>query len=477
MEIVSVYFVLFSIIAIFFYYLLAQKYRSLLLTLLSCAFIASYSLNLLIYVIIFSFINFYIGLKLPSEKLKKVLFRVGILFNLLQLAVLKYASFAIDPIIQIFNDNISASLISEIIVPIGVSYFTLQGIGYLFNIKMGWEKPEKKFADFLLFIAFYPKFLSGPIERSNHFLPQLKIFHPYSFQQLVNGLEIALFGFFKKLAIADQLAPYVTNTFSNLHAADSISLVLLIVILPLYLYFDFSGYTDIAIGFSKTLGLDLLPNFNRPFFSENMTVFWKKFHISLSSWLNDYIFKQASFKYRKWGVYASVYGLLLTWLLFGVWHGASWNFMLLGLVQASAIIYEFFTKKWRVRLFSGLPGSLRIWISRIITYLFYGTSLVFFFSPDVDRSFLFFSELFDFNNPGSVARGYEIPVSAICFLVAWLLIEFVKNDCGKIYTRLEKFWSAERTITKIIKYAILAGVLVLIFVVGNNFQPLIYAQF
>ena len=124
---------------------------------------------------------------------------------------MKYASFAIDPIFQIFNSNLHISKLSEIIIPIGISYFTLQGIGYLINVKMGWEKPEKKFLNFLLYITFYPKFLSGPVERSNHFLPQLKITQSFNEQQVSEGLRIALFGFFKKVAIANQLAPYINK--------------------------------------------------------------------------------------------------------------------------------------------------------------------------------------------------------------------------------------------------------------------------
>ena len=129
------------------------------------------------------------------------------------------------------------------------------------------------------------------------------------------------------------------------------SLWILLLLVPIYLYFDFSGYTDIAIGFAKVFGIDLLPNFNRPFFSENMTSFWRRFHMSLSLWFNDYIFKQTSFRYRKWGIFASVFAVFITWMLFGIWHGAGWIFMLLGFLQAVAIYYEVFTRKIRFKFF------------------------------------------------------------------------------------------------------------------------------
>ena len=177
MDIISIYFVALSLLSVFIFYLLKNnKYRIIFLTLLSCAFIASFSLNLLIYVIAYSLVNYFIGLKMPGSAYKKHLFRTGLVLNLIQLIILKYADFTLSPLFSLINVNADFILqISEIIIPLGVSFFTLQGIGYLFNIKQGWEKPEKNVIRFILYIVFYPKFLSGPIERSNHFLPQLQV--------------------------------------------------------------------------------------------------------------------------------------------------------------------------------------------------------------------------------------------------------------------------------------------------------------
>ena len=148
--------------------------------------------------------------------------------------------------------------------------------------------------------------------------------------------------------------------------------ILVMLIQPLYLYFDFSGYTNLALGFAKMYGIDLQPNFNRPFLSVNMTNFWRRFHISLSSWFNDYVFKQTSFRLRKMKSYATVIALFITWVLFGIWHGAGWNFMLLGFLQAFAIYYEYQTKRRRAAIFSRLPEITRKWTGRFFTYCFYG---------------------------------------------------------------------------------------------------------
>ena len=477
MEILSLKYAILAIASFFIFYLLNHKYRIGYLAILSCSFIASYSYYLIIYVVVYSIINYYIGLKIPVSRYKKTLFRAGIIINLSQLIILKYASFAIDPVFQIFNSSIHVSKLSEIIVPVGISYFTLQGIGYLINIKMGWEKPERKFLNFLLYMTFYPKYLSGPIERSNHFLPQLKENKLFNEQQVTEGLRIALIGYFKKAAIANQLAPYIIKTYANIGLTNGHSLWIVMLLQPLYLYFDFSGYTDMAIGIAKTFGIELLPNFKRPFFSENMTTFWKRFHISLSSWFNDYVFKQISFKHRKWGIFASIYAVFVTWVLFGIWHGAGWCFMMLGLLQALAINYEFFTKKIRLKLFSRVPNYLRIWIGRISTYFFYCISLVLFFSPDINSAWLYFSKLFEMNGTLQLGPISTKPITLLIYIPVFLLLELLQNDFGVRFNKLEHFWFGDKKMNKLFRWSVYCLIITMIFVVGNEVDQFIYVNF
>jgi len=393
MGITSFIFIFLSLLSAFVYYKLKQEYKVLLLAVLSCLLIASYSYYLVLYVIFYSFINFYIGKTITISKSRKTFFILGVVFNITQLILLKYISFTITPLFQALSVDFDLSVVAKIIVPVGVSFFTLQGIGYLININLGWEKPEKSYVHFLVYIAFFPRFLSGPIDRSNHFLPQLKNLQSISEQNIFIGLKLVLFGLFKKVVIADRLAMAVVTAYSDTSAAGS-ALFVIMLIQPLYLYFDFSGYTNIAFGIARFFGIELRPNFNRPFVSENMSGFWKRFHISLSSWFQDYVFMRTIFKARKWSKNATTYALFFTWILFGIWHGAGWNFMFLGLLQAIAIYYEFVTKKWRTALFSKLPSLYSRWIGRLLTYLFYSISLVFFYAPDLHASFSFFAYLF-----------------------------------------------------------------------------------
>jgi alginate O-acetyltransferase complex protein AlgI len=478
MEIISLKFAFFTIVSVFVYYLLNNKFRKWFLTLLSCGFIASYSYYLVLYVLIYAMVNYFLGIMIQNSTFKKALFRTGIVLNLAQLILLKYASFAIDPVFHILINNYSLAKISEIIIPVGVSYFTLQGIGYLINIKMGWEKAEKNFLNFLLYLVFFPKFLSGPIERSNHFLPQIRTSQPFNEQKVTEGLRIALFGFFKKVAIANQLAPLISSAYVNTDSAYGFAPWIVMLLQPLYLYFDFSGYTDIALGFARAFGFDLLPNFNRPFLSENMTNFWKRFHISLSSWFNDYIFRQTSFKYRRLGVYASVFAVLVTWTLFGIWHGAGWNFMMLGLVQAIAVIYEFFTKKWRMVLFSKVPEALRIWLARVFTYLFYGGSLVFFFSPDLGTAWKFFNKLRHFNMSSHLStEDNRSFVTAFSLIIVLFTFEIISNDKPELFKLAKTWWNNDHIRFKIFRYIIYYVAVMAIFYFGRMQADFIYFQF
>lgn len=428
----------------FIFYLLKDKYRNIFLLILSSCFIVSFDYKLLFYILFYSLINYLIGHKISTSKFKKTLFRTGILLNILQIILFKYYDFLLEPVFKLINYTSRFPGLNKIIIPMGISYFTLQGIGYLVNVKMGWEKPEKKYFNFLLYIIFFPKFISGPIERSNHFLPQIKIPKCFNEHQITKGLQIALLGFFKKVVIANQLSIIVTGAHSDLNSFVGINLWLVAVIQPIYLYFDFSGYTDIAIGFARIFGIDLLPNFNKPFLSQNVTNFWRRFHISLSSWFNDYIFKQISFKWRRLGKYASVSAVFITFALFGIWHGAGWNFMFLGLLQALAINYEFFTKKIRISIFSKLPDILRLFSGRVFTYLFFSVSLIFFFSFDLENSFKFISSMFEFNYSFDYHLFSWRSAPAIFLATLLLVLELIEEDNNILYGKLKKFWYDHR---------------------------------
>jgi len=473
LEITSLKFALLAISAVFIFHILPSRYRLTYLVVLSCGFIATFNVFLPLYVAFYALLNFTLGHLIKDSRFSKAFFRTGLILNLAQLILLRYASFAIDPILEVFSPGLKASGLSGIILPLGISYYTLQSIGYLINIKMGWEMPERNFLRFFLYIIFFPKFLSGPIERSNHFLPQLAFNQKFNPSDLSEGFKIALQGFFKKIIIANHLGTAVTQIFSGSSDLAGPQLLLLILIQPLYLYFDFSGYTDIAIGFARAFGIRLLPNFNRPFMAENMTTFWRRFHISLSSWFNDYIFKQASFRLRRLKENATVIAVFLTWILFGIWHGAGWNFMVLGLLQALVIYYEFRTKKFRNSLFAKIPFLLRPWVGRIFTYAFYAISLTFFFAPDLLSSLGVFAGIFSQTEAGRAHLLTEPLLFGMTFVGLFLLVEILQNDFAGFYSRIQSLWLQNKLLRIIVYYS--AIVLILTQLNGN--ATFIYEMF
>jgi D-alanyl-lipoteichoic acid acyltransferase DltB (MBOAT superfamily) len=431
----------------------------------------------LAYVVVYSLINYLIGLRIPHSKNQKSLFIAGLAINLTQLILLKYVTFTINPLLQLLHIHWDATMISRIIIPVGVSFFTMQGMGYLVNIKMGWEKPEKDFTHFFLYMIFYPRFLSGPVDRSNHFLPQLKVEQVFNEEKVTGGLRLILFGLFKKVAIANQLAPVVLGAYANLDSPDQSSLLILLLIQPIFIYFDFSGYTDIAFGIARAFGLELRPNFRSPFLAETVTDFWKRFHISLATWFHDYVYMRLFFRYRKWGKNATTFALFVTWLLFGIWHGAGWTFMILGILQALAIYYEFTSKRWRNRVFAKMPKILRVYMGRILTYLFYGVSLVFFFSPDLKSVGTFFSGLLPVEGLIPVGIRTEIYFLVMFFVMVLMAFEILQNDFNKTFTKINTFWLRDSYRGIVFRWAIYFALITVVIVFNKDVQQFIYFKF
>ena len=291
------------------------------------------------------------------------------------------------------------------------------------------------------------------------------------------GFRLVLLCLFKKIAIANQLSPIIHNAYLNIDSADGYYLWVVVFLQPLYLYFDFSGYTDIAIGIARSFGISLLPNFNKPFLSENITTLWRRMHMSLSFWFNDYVFKQTSFKLRRWGKYASVTAVFITFTLFGIWHGAGWNFMILGFLQALAINFEFFTKKGRTKLFSLLPLRSRAWAGRFFTYFFFSVSHIFFFAPDFETALNCFGKLLQLNYPSDITFLSSTSILVYIFIAVFMLIEILDNDYQRFFTKIKLVWADNRLRFRVARWILyyLAGFLILIFRTGN--QQFIYFQF
>jgi D-alanyl-lipoteichoic acid acyltransferase DltB (MBOAT superfamily) len=228
-------------------------------------------------------------------------------------------------------------------------------MSYTIEVYWGNQKAERNFGIYALYVMFYPQLVAGPIERPQNILHQFYIKQQFNYDNAVLGLNLIVYGLFKKIVIADRLSEYVNHVYKDVGNANSATAWLASYFFAVQIYCDFSGYSDIARGTAKFMGFDLMVNFNRPFLSQSISEFWKRWHISLSAWFNDYLFNPLVASLRSWRRWAIVCGLLITFFLSGLWHGASWNYVIWGLLYGVALVYEFFTKDFRRRLFGKLP--------------------------------------------------------------------------------------------------------------------------
>lgn len=329
-------------------------------------------------------VNYYCALSMEQNKknlpVRRWLLYVAMFVNLGVLIVFKYLGFFSEialAIAGLFHAGAGFKPL-ELLLPIGISFYTFQSIGYILDVYYGVRKPEKHFGYFALFVSFFPQILSGPIGRSNHLLPQISQPKTFSYDNLGYGLQRFAWGLFKKLVIADRLDAYVNDIYNNVHDYPGSVLWLGTFLFAFQLYCDFSGYTDMAIGLARMFGYNLLENFNFPFISQNVTEFWRRWHISLSAWLRDYLYTPIQFSKKKWKKGATVYAISLTFLICGLWHGAKFTFVMFGVFQSAALVYEMLTRDARQRWSNTVTPYLYKPASWLITFVFTLVSFVFF---------------------------------------------------------------------------------------------------
>lgn len=379
----SIEYFIFLVVVLFLYYLTPLRYRNHFLALASMLFYMNLKLSygLIILAIILS--NYFIGpeiWKAQNKKLKTRYLYLSLLVNIGILVYFKYWNFLVDNIslFPTFLEFKSNYFLTEIILPLGLSYYIFQTIGYILDIYRGSIKPEKDFIKFSLFTLFFPKLLVGPIERAKNILPQLSEDHLFNNVNIVEGSKIILWGLYKKIVVADRISLYVDAVYSNLPQHNSSSFLFATFLYPIQVYADFSGYTDIAIGTARLFGINLMDNFKQPLFARNVSDFWRRWHISLSSWVNDYIYYPILFKRREWGNIGVFYAVFVSFIIIGIWHGASWNYIVFGVIQAIAIIFEFITRKTRKKISGTIHAYVYNSFSIFFTFLFFAFSLIIF---------------------------------------------------------------------------------------------------
>ncbi len=357
-------FLVFFPITVGIYYVLPDRYRPQWLLVASCYFYASFVPAYLLILFALIGIDYLVGLALGSTRDKKqrlFLLVVSICANLGMLFFFKYFNF--------FNENIMqlaqlihwnyAPILLQIALPLGLSFHIFQSLSYVIEVYKGKQEPERNLGIYALYVMFFPQLVAGPIERPQHMLPQFHQPHAFDALKVRHGLELMLMGFFKKIVIADQLAPFVNHLFAPGATDNGAALLFAAVAFTYQLYCDFSGYSDIAVGIALVLGYDLTQNFHRPFAARSVAEFWRRWHISLSTWLRDYLYYPLTFagkRITKGRLYSS---LFITFVLIGLWHGANWTFAAMGGLFGLFLVLSSLTEKSRETMHSYL-GLARV---------------------------------------------------------------------------------------------------------------------
>jgi alginate O-acetyltransferase complex protein AlgI len=395
----SFQFLLFFPIVTVIYFLLPHQWRWLHLLLASCVF---YMAFVPVYILILFFtiiIDYIAGIMIESTHgpQRKSYLVMSIIANVGVLCIFKYYNFFADNINELLSHITGRAAWNmpflNILLPIGLSFHTFQAMSYTIEVFRGNQKAERHFGIYALYVMFFPQLVAGPIERPQNMLHQFHEKHYLDTANLAKGLRLMLWGFFMKVVIADRLAIYVNAVYNNAPNHNGTSILLAAVYFAFQIYCDFAGYSYIAIGCAKTMGFNLMTNFNYPFRSKNPTEFWRRWHISLSTWFNDYLFTPLVVNKRDWGKSGVAFALMCTFLISGLWHGAGWTFIIWGALQGIACVYEFFTRKLRKKLAAHVPTRIYNLSSQLLTFCFLVFTWIFFRASNLSAALLIIKKI------------------------------------------------------------------------------------
>jgi alginate O-acetyltransferase complex protein AlgI len=458
------------------------KAQNILLLVSSYFFYACWDWKFMILLIFSTFLDYYTGLRMcDGPKYKKFWFWLSIFINIGFLGIFKYYNFfasSFSDLISNFGLNVSPITLS-IILPIGISFYTFHGLSYVIDIYNNKIRPEKNFIDYSVFVCFFPLLVAGPIERATHLLPQIKKVRVFSYNKTVDGLRQILWGFFKKVVIADQCAEIANPIFNDYTNFSGVTLVIGAVLFAFQIYGDFSGYSDIALGVAKLFGIDLLKNFAFPYFSRDIAEFWRRWHISLSTWFRDYLYIPLGGS--KGGSWSKIKNTFIIFLVSGFWHGANWTFIVWGLLNAIYIMPSIIFKTNRNNLDVVANGkffpSIKEFFSILLTFTLTVFAWIFFRSRNVFEAvdfikLIFVKSFLNFNNiPSSSILGISTVKIVFFLLIIFVLIEWLGRHKEFALQNLEI------NLSRKFRYLVYYGLVFLILFFSGSDQQFIYFQF
>lgn len=477
----SIEFLIFFVAVVVAYFAIPSKYRWMLLLIASYWFYMSAKVEYGILLFISTVMGYFGAFLIESAQdqgKRKVLLWGSIFVNLSMLLFFKYANFISDNVRALFGIvGLEFSPFAlKVVLPIGISFYTFQAISYTIDVYNKRIAAERHFGIYAVYHAFFPQLVAGPIERGGHLLPQFREVHVFRFSDMTNGLQLMLWGLFKKVVIADNLAIVVNKVYNNPYMFEGWPLILATLFFVVQIYCDFSGYSDIARGVAKVIGFDLVINFNRPFISKNIGEFWRRWHISLSSWFQDYVFTPLYLSISRWKsfqemepskkhTFSFLIAILIVETLLGFWHGANWTFILFGLYHGILIPLYYFSRAWWDRM----PQVIQVGA----TFILVSFGLLIFRSGSVREAVFISTHMF--SGLGKSLFGFDLGFFLpgfmfYVFLIALLfLIEMLIEDDKVNSIFLEK---------PMVRKAVSIVLIVAILFFGNfNKTQFIYFQF
>ena len=412
-----------------------------------------------------SVVTYFGGLLVAKHQRKSYLVSAIVILTAV-LFFFKYLGFAAETLTSVMNAaGIKFDVpLPKILLPVGISFYTFQAIGYLVDVYKKKILAERNFIDFTLFISFFPQLVAGPIERADNLLSQMKVLHSINYEDAATGARQMMWGYFLKLVVADRLALYNDLIFNTPSEHNAPTLILATIFFSIQIYCDFAGYSLIAIGCSRMMGFKLMKNFDSPYFSYSITEFWRRWHISLSKWLKDYIYiplggNRCSPTRHKINIF-------LTFLISGIWHGANWTFMIWGLLHGAYQVFEKIT---------GLDKplgkrSLRI-IQRIATFALVAFAWIFFRANNLSDALLIIEKIFSIHEYG---MPFLDNISTMAFSLTAIMILVGKDFIDTFVPRL-KIWLLGNTIRRHIIYLAICTWILIAGVFDNG--QFIYFQF
>ena len=479
----SLDFAIFLPIVFLLYWFVANKnlkIQNLLIVISSYVFYGWWDWRFLSLIIFSTAVDYLIGialLKIENQTKRKLLLWTSIVVNLGFLGFFKYYNFFLDSFVEsfsFFGSKIQGDSL-DIILPIGISFYTFQTLSYSIDVYRKKLTPTTDIVAFSAFVCFFPQLVAGPIERATHLLPQFYSRRKFEYDKAIDGMRQILWGLFKKVVIADNCAEYVNIIFNNSESYSGSTLALGAVLFSIQIYGDFSGYSDIAIGTSKLFGFDLMQNFKFPYFSRDVAEFWRRWHISLSTWFRDYLYIPLGGS--KGGTWMRIRNTFIIFIVSGFWHGANWTFVIWGFLNAlfilPSIIRSTNRKNIEVVAYGKLLPSFKDFIAIVATFLLTAFAWIFFRADNVGHAVGFISEIFStsfFTIPKFVNKMPFLLTALLIFL--FFTIEWLGREQKFALESIGSNWKKRYRI--IFYYSI-----VLVIMIFGNFKEnqFIYFQF